>query len=142
MGTSLVTNMSRSHSLSSVTTITASSPSAVHSPIPTVLGNHELAVRFKTECGDARIEAYGGDNPQDPQLKELAAPQLPFLPKPNTDPNLVTWNGPDDPANPQNWSFWYKLWLTTVCTLMTLAVYVYSSPSASRLLSLMGFTSG
>ncbi|KAI0270437.1 major facilitator superfamily domain-containing protein [Gloeopeniophorella convolvens] len=63
--------------------------------------------------------------------KLMPAP-LPFLPKPSTDPNLVTWDGPDDPANPQNWSFWYKWWLTIVCTVMTLNVtFASSAPSSA-----------
>jgi hypothetical protein len=29
------------------------------------------------------------------------------------DPNLVTWNGPDDPENPKNWTFKHK-WAATL----------------------------
>ncbi len=45
--------------------------------------------------------------------KQQSTP-LPFLPKPNADPNLVEWEGPDDPENPQNWPFWYKWWLLVI----------------------------
>jgi DHA1 family multidrug resistance protein-like MFS transporter len=130
MAASLVTNASYSHSLSSETTIAASSSSAVHSPTSTVLGNHGLTAKSEKEYGDARIEIYVEDKLKDPPLKEPGVPVLPFLPQPNTDPNLVTWDGPDDPANPQNWSFWYKSWLTGVCSLMTVAVYVHLNPHA------------
>ncbi|KAI9457468.1 MFS polyamine transporter [Lactarius psammicola] len=131
MVASLVTNTSHSHSQSSPTTVATSSSSTVHTLIPTILGNHKLD-QSETECGDARIEACGGDNSRDPQLKEPEAPRLPFLPKPNTDPNLVAWDGPDDPANPQNWSFRYKLWLTAVCTPMIIAVtFASSAPSSA-----------
>lgn len=131
MAASLLTNASHSRSLTSGIVATASLSSAVHSPTPTVLGNDESPAQSETECGDVRIELYGGDKPQDSTLKEPAVTLLPFLPQPNTDPNSVTWDGPDDPANPQNWSFWYKSWLTAICSLMTVTVYVHRSPCAS-----------
>ena len=30
------------------------------------------------------------------------------------DPNLITWSGPNDPANPQNWPFARKLGITAI----------------------------
>lgn len=34
------------------------------------------------------------------------------------DPNLVGWDGPDDPSNPKNWSFKYRCFIViVVCTL-------------------------
>ncbi|KAI9434586.1 MFS polyamine transporter [Lactarius indigo] len=134
MAASLVTgtNTSHSHSPSSATIIAVSSSSGVQPPTSTVLGNHDSVALSETECGDARIGAYSGDSPQTPQLKEPLTPQLPFLPKPNTDPNLVTWDGPDDLANPQNWSYGFKLWLTAVSNLMTFCVtFASSAPSSS-----------
>lgn len=127
MAAPLMVNLSRSYSPSSITTIAVSTPSEAHSLTPTVFENHAESFRSDIVCDNARIEAYVGDTPQDFPTKELAAP-LPFLPKPNTDPNLVTWDGPDDPTNPQNWSFWYKSWLTAVSSLTILAVYVSLSP--------------
>jgi DHA1 family multidrug resistance protein-like MFS transporter len=52
------------------------------------------------------FEEYVGDDNEDP------------LPPPpsyeaNEDPNLVTWDGPDDLENPQNWSRKYK-WIITI----------------------------
>ncbi|KAH9991078.1 hypothetical protein BJV77DRAFT_1068576 [Russula vinacea] len=77
--------------------------------------------------------AYDGENSQEPTPKNKSSPPpLPFLPKPNTDPNLVKWDGPDDPENPQNWSFWYKSWITMVSTTATLNVTFASlAPSSS-----------
>lgn len=37
---------------------------------------------------------------------------------------LVTWDGPDDPDNPHNWSIAYRWWATLLCAVMTLNVYV------------------
>ncbi|KAI4528103.1 MFS general substrate transporter [Schizophyllum commune Loenen D] len=43
------------------------------------------------------------------------------------DPNLVTWYGPDDPANPMNWSFAKKSFVTLQLCVLTFSVYVGSS---------------
>lgn len=40
--------------------------------------------------------------------------------------DLVTWDGPHDPANPHNWSKAYRWWATILCGVMTLNVCVYS----------------
>lgn len=35
--------------------------------------------------------------------------------------NLVTWSGPNDPSNPQNWPFWQKVVITAIlrCVLQS-----------------------
>jgi hypothetical protein len=38
--------------------------------------------------------------------------------------NLITWDGPDDPDNPRNWSYCYKWFITFTCSLLTLNVCV------------------
>jgi hypothetical protein len=82
-------------------------------------------IKLETEREEAHFELYHGSDPQySPAKKNSSASQLPFLPKPNTDPNIVTWDGPEDPENPKNWSFWYRWFITIVCTVMTLNVYV------------------
>lgn len=43
------------------------------------------------------------------------------------DPNLVTWYGPDDPANPLNWSVAKKSFVIFDLCFLTFAVYVGSS---------------
>jgi DHA1 family multidrug resistance protein-like MFS transporter len=112
--------VSRSSSLT--VTVTSAAPSPAHSSTSTILQGEERAT-LEAELDEARFGACGANDPQDPLPNKKSAP-LPFLPKPNTDPKLVTWDGPNDPNNPQNWSFWYKWWLTIVCTVMTLNVYV------------------
>lgn len=61
---------------------------------------------------------------QDPQ------PEVP-TPTPQVDPHLITWSGPDDPTNPQNWSFKYKIWVTGAwvysCFVTTVASSIFSS---------------
>jgi DHA1 family multidrug resistance protein-like MFS transporter len=41
--------------------------------------------------------------------------------------SLVDWSGPEDPSNPQNWPFSYKVVITCIIALYTFAVYVGSS---------------
>ena len=121
-----MSSRSRSSSVSVTSTATAAT-SAAHSSTTTILLDEQLAIKF-----DAHLEAaYDSKNSQEPTPKNKSSPPpLPFLPKPNTDPNLVKWDGPDDPENPQNWSFWYKLWITMISTTATLNVYV-PAPGAS-----------
>ena len=50
---------------------------------------------------------------------------------PQADPNLVTWSGPDDPANPHNWSVGRKLAITGIWVygnvVTTIASSIFSS---------------
>ena len=50
---------------------------------------------------------------------------------PQVDPNLVTWTGPDDPANPHNWSVGRKLAITGIWVygnvVTTIASSIFSS---------------
>lgn len=58
------------------------------------------------EGGDIDIEA--GPNKEEPTAE--------------TDPNLVDWDGPDDPENPMNWSDkkkWLNVATLSILTLVT-----------------------
>ena len=61
---------------------------------------------------------------------EKQEPQ-PEAPTPQVDPDLITWSGPEDPKNPQNWSFKYKIWVTAAwvysCFVTTVASSIFSS---------------
>jgi hypothetical protein len=35
---------------------------------------------------------------------------------------FVTWDGPDDPENPKNWSYAYKWWTTIIMCILSLDV--------------------
>ncbi|KAK8017292.1 citrinin biosynthesis cluster MFS transporter mrr1 [Apiospora rasikravindrae] len=52
---------------------------------------------------------------------------------PAQDVNLVDWDGPDDPTNPQNWSWKRKLVTTVVLALCTFSVSFGSSILASAI---------
>lgn len=72
---------------------------------------------------EEKIEHYGGDDIHEPPAKELIIRRSSPLPvEPTLDANMVTWDGPDDPKNPQNWSIKYKWLVTIVCTIMTVNV--------------------
>jgi MFS transporter, DHA1 family, multidrug resistance protein len=45
----------------------------------------------------------------------------------NVKEMVVTWNGKDDPDNPQNWPVSQKIWITLLISFYTFAVYVGSS---------------
>ena len=78
-----------------------------------------------TSRGEENFERYGGDDIHEPPPKGLTArgPNV-LLPEPTLDANMVTWDGPNDPTNPQNWSVKYKWLITVVCTVLTMNVYV------------------
>ncbi|OJJ72050.1 hypothetical protein ASPBRDRAFT_178061 [Aspergillus brasiliensis CBS 101740] len=47
---------------------------------------------------------------------------------PNPDASLVIdWSGPDDPENPQNWSTFKKLFVSSLIWLLTFAIYIGSA---------------
>ena len=45
--------------------------------------------------------------------------------EPPKDPNIVDWDGPDDPENPFNWTVKKKLGATMSIALITLLTYGY-----------------
>ncbi|KAJ7100940.1 MFS polyamine transporter [Mycena belliarum] len=94
-----------------------SNGSAVVWPADSVLGR-EIA------RAEEDISRYGGDAPHEPSLRS----PTPLPP----DPQAVTWEGPDDPENPQNWSKGTKWLMTMVCIAMAVNVtFASSAPSAA-----------
>jgi DHA1 family multidrug resistance protein-like MFS transporter len=97
-----MSSFSRSSSLTNTSTSSASTTPA-YSSTTTILQDEQLAIKLETERDEARFEFYGGNDPQDPPAKNnSSASPLPFLPKPNTDPNVVTWDGLEVPETPKN----------------------------------------
>ncbi|TFK83428.1 MFS polyamine transporter [Polyporus arcularius HHB13444] len=98
----------------------------------TVCANQVLDTRIEEGLHreELRAEQYGGDDPQEPLPKEGGI--IPVPPESKSDPYKVEWDGPDDPANPQNWTNRYKWAITVLCTLMTVNVtFASSAPSAA-----------
>ncbi|KAI0050469.1 MFS polyamine transporter [Auriscalpium vulgare] len=91
------------------------------------------------ERDECRCEKYGGNDPEDPPPKTPCAgcsssvPPVIHHDKEEYDPNLVTWDAPDDPENPQNWSRSYKWAVTAVVSFLTLNVTFSSSAPTSSL---------
>ena len=70
--------------------------------------------------------------------RDLEAAGLPKTDAAETskDPNLVTWDGPDDPTNPKNWPVKEKWILTVLVSLFTFISPVSSSMVAPALTKL------
>jgi hypothetical protein len=79
--------------------------------------NHDLEREIAQD--EKIFEAYGGDDPHEPAKDKNITPV-----EIEEDSNRVTWDGPHDPANPQNWSMSYKWLITALCCLMTANTYV------------------
>ena len=62
---------------------------------------------------------------------QLRPPSLPDLeklpPKPEEDPDLIAWDGLNDPENPASWSFKRKLFVSGVLVSLPLIVNVGTS---------------
>ncbi|KAF8980584.1 MFS polyamine transporter [Cyathus striatus] len=83
---------------------------------------------------ETEFEQYGGDDIHEPEPKTPPTQIPSFLPQKKVDPNQVTWDGPDDPANPQNWSRGYKWLITATCIIMSVNVtFASSAPSSAAL---------
>ena len=85
----------------------------------------EMRIAQIASRGEEYFERYGGDDIHEPPPKEFFA-GVPNLAKSEStvDANMITWDGPNDPLNPQNWSIMYKCFVTVVCTIITINVYV------------------
>lgn len=65
---------------------------------------------------DLEINANGDDDGGPVEEKRSTTASNP------DDPNLVTWQGPNDPANPKNWAFskkWRAVFIVSCFTLMS-----------------------
>lgn len=66
------------------------------------------------------MEKDDESNTQEPSIRTTNDDGLSFTSEDHRD--MVTWDGPADPLNPQNWSVRYKWLITIVCSLMTINV--------------------
>lgn len=84
--------------------------------------SHSNRIAQIASQGEEEIERYGGDDIHEPPLKPSMI-QGATLPSEQTiDVNMVTWDGPNDPMNPQNWTVKYKWLVTLVIIIMTVNV--------------------
>ncbi|KAI0270438.1 major facilitator superfamily domain-containing protein [Gloeopeniophorella convolvens] len=81
---------------------------------------------------ERRLEEYGGNDPEEPSPKHLPRTTTPHLPPAGElIQDFVTWDGPNDPHNPQNWSRAYRWWVTAVVCVLTINVTFASSAPTS-----------
>ncbi|THH06667.1 hypothetical protein EW146_g9542 [Bondarzewia mesenterica] len=107
-----------------------STPASSTSTITMILRSPQLEEEIERD--EAHIEKYGGNDPEEPPVKLPPGSPQPPPPKEIVDPNLVTWDGPNDPQNPQNWSHRYKWFITLVLSMTTLNVtFASSAPSST-----------
>ena len=83
----------------------------------------DICIAKITSRGEEYFEPYGEDDIYQPK-KFLARKPSHALSELTVDANMITWDGPNDLSNPQNWSIKYKWLVTVVCTIMTINVYV------------------
>lgn len=90
------------------------------------------ALDREVQLDEARMETYGGDDPREPpthfndDVTRTPTPvaSTPISEKGKQKADFVTWDGPDDPSNPQNWTRRKKWIITIMASVVTLNVYV------------------
>ncbi|KIM38587.1 hypothetical protein M413DRAFT_447793 [Hebeloma cylindrosporum] len=96
------------------------------------LGPHGLRIAEIAARGEEEFEHYGGDDIHEPPPKPPAIGGAGLPSVQTIDANMVTWDGPDDPTNPQNWTVRYKWAVTFVIIVMTVNVtFASSAPSVA-----------
>lgn len=74
------------------------------------------------------LERNGASVPPLSHPEKMSEDELALEPKHiDTSAYLVTWNGPDDPENPQNWPFRKKVFLTALLSIICLVCTFGSS---------------
>ncbi|KAL8634654.1 MAG: hypothetical protein Q9228_007759, partial [Teloschistes exilis] len=86
--------------------------------------------KARNSSSDGRDNVSNGEPNEDDVEVPLEKKQSTIL---ATDPNLVTWNGPDDLENPKNWSTKHRWAATLVVSSFTLISPVSSSMVAPAL---------
>jgi hypothetical protein len=75
---------------------------------------------------EREIKMYGADDPQELLPKDHVRPSssLPVATSPAKGLSKISWDGNDDPGNPQNWPYSKRWRITFICMLLTVNVYV------------------
>lgn len=79
-----------------------------------------LEVATEIAMVERAMDTYAGSDPPVAMVEKVS----PSIHGEQVDANLVTWDGPDDPENPKNWSSAYRYALSMIACVTTLNVYV------------------
>lgn len=93
-------------------------------PLSDSTNDHHTAPLSQTSTNASRLSRTvsvsevrdGIQNQRDVEAGSDSSPEKTEPPKP-TDPNLVDWDGADDPKFPKNWSF-NKKWAAVACGML------------------------
>ncbi|KAF5351226.1 hypothetical protein D9756_008160 [Leucocoprinus leucothites] len=113
------------------------------SPLTRTLTNPRTRLEREISRDERDFQMYGGDAIREPPVKpspvigEEERRGVEVEEEPTIDANLIGWDGPDDPENPQNWSVKYKWLVTLICILMTVNVTFASSAPSTAARSVM-----
>ena len=90
---------------------------------------NEKSVDSRSSLNMESTPTSGSENSTDRDIeKEAEAPNAKKgKDEPPKDPNLVEFDGPDDPGNPQNFSLTKKWTITILLSLLTLTITFSSS---------------
>lgn len=116
--------------------------------------DHETSNVATTEPGaiegylEQKVTNTASSSSEAPQTSDTMQDMEKIIPAGNdvaaTDPNLVDWDGPDDPANPRNWSKTFKMANVLLVSLSVLYCNLATtmfSPGAKLMQSEFGFKS-
>lgn len=87
--------------------------------------NHDSGSRDTVVAEISRGQLPDDKGDMDAPLNSHRSSSTPSQPL-RDESKLVTWDGPNDPENPHNWSKAYRWWATLLCGIMTLNVCVLS----------------
>ncbi|GLB40859.1 putative MFS general substrate transporter [Lyophyllum shimeji] len=119
---------------SSTTTIVDPSVAGSSRPGPAVVKPDRESLDQEISRDEQRIEKYGADDIRAPSERRPDGTAEPE-PEETTDARQVSWDGADDPQNPQNWSTRYKWFITILCSVMTVNVtFASSAPTSATMM--------
>ncbi|THV03329.1 MFS polyamine transporter [Dendrothele bispora CBS 962.96] len=96
----------------------------------TIIDRTRHALEQEILSEEKRIKKYANDDVHEPEtyVQQVSEPQSEEKEK------FVTWDGPDDPTNPQNWSNTKKWLITILCASITVNVtFASSAPTSATL---------
>jgi hypothetical protein len=102
---------------------------AIHAGTPSVTGSTPTASNHEINQIDGEKSIVVNDAAQNTDLENGPVQNIDAGKEATvTDPNIVDWDGPDDPENPLNWSTKRKVGATCSIALITFLTYARFSP--------------